>query len=963
MKKRILLLLTLLLMCVLIPLQEASSQLAIPTELSVVGDSSKTTTTTDTEDITFTVDVKRLKAGFVYVATISVSSSPALTASPDTANIFGIALNASQEVTVTVTRAAITTAGAGTYTITFTVDESFVANLAGIDPISIDLTLTVEESVTQTYGVTVDVQGSATQTTTTAGTADIEYTIRVTNTGSGSDSFTLSHSGVTDAELSETSLSSIAASAYEDVTLTVPRSALADVDTYNVTVTATSDGDSNETDDTETETIVNEPTVYGLTLLNVSDLTQTTQNTDTDDITYTLRVTNIGNTQDTIDLTKEGSTDQVTLSQDSLALATDTAADVTVTLPRSALDVVGTYRLLVTATSQGDSSKQAALTMITTVTDGSIPDLRYDTIEIEVLEGLRQTSKTTDTEDVTYTLRITNISVFDFHEVNFTVSGDIGAATITPASVELFASDAVIEIVGYGSKVEDVTLTIPRNVLSRGGNYITTVTVVPYIGLTKTVTVRTIVNPSGTLALEGVGSLTQTTSMTDTDDITYTLRVTNTGDTEDQIQLAVSGDVDTATLDPTSVVLEAGTYDDVTLTIPRAALSDAGTYSVTVTATSENDSTVIAIVTTQTIITDDLTASTELTEQTETTETTKTTKTTETTEQTLFDKSTHKVVFSEFMFESVGGENGLPQWIEVYNNSTKAINLNGWKLHWKRLSPIPFEVTTTFKEDFIIPVAQSRLIVTSLGRHSGGGKLLDDDVYQLHILHAEELTREDINLRNRLIDRGGFSLKLTNANDVLVDNISTLTGDKQTWQLHECLIDGVRTSLIRRFDESVPRTGTERRGWRRAFDAKRLVAGIYYGHSQDLGTPAYRRGKPLPVELSQFSARFVKDEVVINWTTESELNNAGFNVLRSTSRTKNFRPINTKLIKGAGTTGERNTYQFIDKTAKPNLAYYYRIEDIDFSGIREVLTTYQLRGVIAPTGKLITTWSTLKGDR
>ena len=944
-------------MCVLIPLQKT---LAAPvTGLAVVGDSSKTTMTTDTDNVVFTVKVTRLKVAFVYAASISVSTDPdTLTATPQVANLFGLALNASQDVLVTVERSAITTAGAGTYTITFTADESFTSNALEDEPVSIDLTLTVEESVIQTYGVTADVQGSTTQTTTTAGTADIEYTIRVTNTGSGSDSFTLTHSGVTDAELSETSLSNISASAYEDVTLTVPRSELATVGTYTVTVTATSDGDSSESDTTSTETIVNEPTVYGLTLLNVGDLTQTTQNTDTDDITYTLRVTNIGNSQDTIDLTKEGHrVDQVTISPNSLTLATDTAADVTVTLPRSALDVVGTYRLVVTATSQGDSNKQAALAITTTVTDGRIPTLRYDTIKIEVLEGLQQTTKTTDTEDVTYTIRITNISIFDFLEVYFTVTGDIGAATITPASVELFANDAVIEIVGRGSKVEYVTLTIPRNILSRGGSYITTVTVVPYIGLTKTVTVRTIVNPSGTLAFEGVGSLTQTTSTTDTEDITYTLRVTNTSDTIDQVELTASGDVDTATLDPTSVVLEAETYDDVTLTIPRAALSDAGTYSVTVTATSENDSTVIAIVTTQTIITDDLTASTELTEQTGNNGNNGNNGT------TLSDQATHKVVFSEFMFESMGGEDGLPQWIEVYNNSAKEINLNGWKLKLKRLQSVSFEVTTTFKEDFIIPVEQSRLIVTSLGRHSGGGKLLDDDVYQLNLLHADELTREDIELHNRLIDRGGFSLKLTNANDVLVDNIGTLEDDMQTWQLPECLVDGVRTSLIRRFDAGVPRSGTERRGWRRALDAKILVAGIYYGHQHDLGTPAYRRGKPLPVELSQFSARFVKDEVVINWTTESELNNAGFNVLRSTSRTKNFRPINTKLIKGAGTTGERNTYQFIDKTAKPNVAYYYRLEDIDLSGTRGILTTYQLRGIIAPTGKAITTWGTLKDDR
>ena len=177
------------------------------------------------------------------------------------------------------------------------------------------------------------------------------------------------------------------------------------------------------------------------------------------------------------------------------------------------------------------------------------------------------------------------------------------------------------------------------------------------------------------------------------------------------------------------------------------------------------------------------------------------------------------------------------------------------------------------------------------------------------------------------------------------------------------MINGVRSSLIRRFDDGVPRSGIERRGWRRAFDAKHRAARIYYGSHSDLGTPGYRRGKPLPVELSQFSAKIVKNEVVINWTTESELNNAGFNIYRSTSRTKDFQRINTKLIQGAGTTGERNTYQFIDKTAKPDVAYYYRIEDVELSGTRGILTTYRLRGVIAPDGKRITTWGTLKDNR
>ena len=315
------------------------------------------------------------------------------------------------------------------------------------------------------------------------------------------------------------------------------------------------------------------------------------------------------------------------------------------------------------------------------------------------------------------------------------------------------------------------------------------------------------------------------------------------------------------------------------------------------------------------------------------------------------------------MFESEGGAGSLPQWIEVHNSGLSKVNLRGWKLSWKRLQPSLLEVTTTFKEDFIIPSQQSRLIVSTLGKHTKGSNLSDDSVYQLHVLHGKELAQDDIANHNRLMTRGGFSLKLLDSKDKLIDHFGTLDNGKHTWQLPDCLIMGVRSSLIRRFDEGVARSGIEKRGWYRAYNAKRVVLGFYYGSSRDLGTPGYRRGKPLPVELSQFSAKFVKDEVVINWTTESELNNAGFNIFRSTSRTKDFQRINPKLIQGAGTTGQRTQYQFIDKTAKPDVAYYYRLEDVDLSGTRVVITTYRLRGVIAPTGKHLTTWGTLKDHR
>ena len=322
------------------------------------------------------------------------------------------------------------------------------------------------------------------------------------------------------------------------------------------------------------------------------------------------------------------------------------------------------------------------------------------------------------------------------------------------------------------------------------------------------------------------------------------------------------------------------------------------------------------------------------------------------------DLSTYKVFFSEFMFEVSGEEAALPQWFEVYNNGNAAVNLRGWKLQWKNPLPSLIEETATFDVDFRIPPQQSRLIVIALGRYSGVN-LSKDAVYQL-----SGSLKSIISLfpfKDRTL--GGFSLKLINPDDEVMDEIGTLSGDKKTWHLPECLVEGYRSSLIRRFDKNVPRSGLLRRGWFPAHKGKRLVAGIYYGSSRDFSTPGYRRGKPLPVELSRFSAKFVKDEVIINWTTESELDNAGFNIYRSTSQTKDFQRINSKLIQGAGTSGERNTYQFIDKSAKPNVAYYYRIEDVDFSGMRGILKTYQLRGVFAPAGKHISTWGTLKNNR
>ena len=120
--------------------------------------------------------------------------------------------------------------------------------------------------------------------------------------------------------------------------------------------------------------------------------------------------------------------------------------------------------------------------------------------------------------------------------------------------------------------------------------------------------------------------------------------------------------------------------------------------------------------------------------------------------------------------------------------------------------------------------------------------------------------------------------------------------------------------------------------------------------------------KPLPVTLSHFRAEHTDAGVVLKWATESEVDNAGFDIYRSPTKDGDFKVVNSKLIQGAGTTGERHTYTWTDTTAKPNTVYYYRIEDVSHAGVRKQLATVRLRGFVSARGKFTTSWADLKAQ-
>jgi hypothetical protein len=90
-----------------------------------------------------------------------------------------------------------------------------------------------------------------------------------------------------------------------------------------------------------------------------------------------------------------------------------------------------------------------------------------------------------------------------------------------------------------------------------------------------------------------------------------------------------------------------------------------------------------------------------------------------------------------------------------------------------------------------------------------------------------------------------------------------------------------------------------------------------------LGGPA----AVLPVELMTFTANAHGNANLLNWSTASEKENAGFNIERSADG-QTFTTLGT--VKGHGTTQQINHYQFTD--ANPLRVNYYRLNQVDNNG-------------------------------
>ena len=198
-------------------------------------------------------------------------------------------------------------------------------------------------------------------------------------------------------------------------------------------------------------------------------------------------------------------------------------------------------------------------------------------------------SETVDTgKGIEYLCTVTNIGNID-DTFKLAASNNV-PTTLNKTSVSLTHGKSSV-----------VSFTVPENA-AIAGDYTVEITATSLGDNTKfaQLTTTTNITPTYDVSMEGVESLA-TELQHASKGVDYALTITNTGNTDDTILLTTEGDIG-GTLSDTSISLAPSTSSEVTLTVPGNVISVSGDYAVKVTATSQNDHTKSAQITTVTYI-------------------------------------------------------------------------------------------------------------------------------------------------------------------------------------------------------------------------------------------------------------------------------------------------------------------------------------------------------------------------
>ena len=220
------------------------------------------------------------------------------------------------------------------------------------------------------------------------------------------------------------------------------------------------------------------------------------------------------------------------------------------------------------------------------------------------------------------------------------------------------------------------------------------------------------------------------------------------------------------------------------------------------------------------------------------------------------------ISISEIMY---GSERSFTpvQWIELHNAGPDLINLAGWKLIIQNVDSPELtgsvSATITFRDDFWgdAPRIWPNDIVLVVGSSDSNSRNLSkDQIYDL-----DWRTSLPIGFWTTWLSAEGFRMKLYDDEGNLVDDAGNLDGNVLQWKLpyganRGKTRAGHRTSLIRRYANSLPFDGTQAGSWITAADANLTADQLtYYGDRSDISTPG------IGIIINEISTQFIEYDV------------------------------------------------------------------------------------------------------
>ena len=255
------------------------------------------------------------------------------------------------------------------------------------------------------------------------------------------------------------------------------------------------------------------------------------------------------------------------------------------------------------------------------------------------------------------------------------------------------------------------------------------------------------------------------------------------------------------------------------------------------------------------------------------------------------------IIISEIMQNPSAVSDANGEWFELYNASSSTVNIDGWKIKDAGSE------NHTINNGGTLNIAANGFLVlgNNLLSGSNGGYTCD---YQYS------------------------SFSLGNTDDEVI-----LTTPADT-EINKVVYDG-GTNWPDPTGASMVFTGTSSDD-NNAYANWTTATTAWSGSAGDKGSPGTNGSdQSLPVELTSFEALSTNGNVSLNWITESEIENLGFQIYRKAVGER-FELLDSYRsndnLKGQGSVTYRTDYTYIDKKVRVGQTYTYQLADVDYYG-------------------------------